>query len=295
MCAAALNTCYGRDKLILAVCDQRFSWGHMSTEAGWKMQTVHKRWRVMFAGPLSPMTALLDAVRTAVANSKATPFRQFGRECSRAYREERKRIIETEILAQYDIDSYAEYQQLKIKDRPFFDSITDRIRAEEEEWNLLFMGFDDYGRPHVFVITEYGKIQWCDAIGFAAIGTGAWTAQHSLARFGFHRFMPRAEATYGLLTAKFAAESADGVGETTGFMLLTAKDRIGKTVSGLSARDMGKIREAWKQMPRLPDKAVMDELERALRDSEREPRRRVDNPLRGYIKRSTARKAKREP
>jgi hypothetical protein len=293
MCAAGLNTCYGLEKTILAVGDRRFSWGVMSTEAGWKMQTVHRRWRVMFAGPLSPMTALIDAVKTAVASAKKTPFREFGRQCSLAYREERQRTIETEILARHDINTYAEYQQLKNTDRPFFDWITDEIRVEEEQWNLLFMGFDDSGRPHLFVITEYGRIQWCDSIGFATIGSGAWTGQNALARFGFNRFMTRAEATYGLLAAKFAAESADGVGETTGFALLTAKDKLGRMLSGLNEKDIEKVKTAWKGMAKIPNGVAAD-LERALTASVHEPKCKIDNPLTGYasVKRSSSRKSK---
>lgn len=293
ICAAALCTPYGGEKAILAVADQRFSWGITSTDAGWKMQTVHRRWFVMFSGPLSPMTAMIDALKTAVAGNRETPLRKFGRQCSRAYREERKQIIETDILAEYDLDSYAEYLTLKIKDRLLYDSITERIKKEEADWNLLFVGFDDIGRPHLFVITEYGKIQWCDAEGFAAIGSGAWTAHYSLARYGFRKFMSRGEVAYGLLAAKFAAESADGVGEATGFVLLTAKDKPGKSVAGLSVSDIGQTRASWKRMPKIPD-GTANYLEQALVQSYANVRQKLDDPLKGYIKRSRSRKSEPE-
>ncbi len=197
-------------------------------------------------------------------------------------------------MAEYDINSYAEYRDLKEGDRPLFDSITDKIRTEEQEWNLLFVGFDNVGRPHIFVITEYGKIQWCDAIGFATIGSGAWTAQNALARFGFNRFMQRGEAAFGLLAAKFASEAADAVGETTWFLQLSAGDPLGKTVAGISKNDIQKTKTAWKEMPKVPDGAA-GYLEEALTLSEQEPRRNIDDPLKGYITRSVSRKSKRVP
>ncbi|MGA9475340.1 MAG: hypothetical protein WBV36_22940, partial [Terriglobales bacterium] len=233
MCAAVINEEYNQTKVILAVNDTRFSWGNMSMDSGWKMQTVHRRWRVMFAGPVSPVTALIDAIKTEVASARTTPYRAFARQCAKAYREERKRLIESEILEERDIHSYAEYEALKDtgSSAALYEVIREKIKKEEEGWNLLFTGFDDIGKPHIFVITEYGKIQWCDLYAFAAIGSGAWLAHESLARFGYNRFMARSEAVYGLITAKFASEPADGVGRKhTGFMILKASDRLGRTV-----------------------------------------------------------------
>jgi hypothetical protein len=292
MCAAVISEERYRPKAILAVNDTRFSWGEMSMDSGWKMQTVHRRWRVMFSGPVSPMTVLIDAVRTAVAGLGETSYRAFGRQCARAYRDERKRIIESEILSEHDVNSYAEYEGLKSTDRPLFDALSEKIKKEEAEWNLLFMGFDDSGKPHIFVITEHGKIQWCDLFAFAAIGSGAWIAHHALARFGFNRFMERTVATYGLLTAKFASESADGVGKSTGFVTLKATDRLGRTVPGLNRKDVARVRAAWENIPRYR-KSAIDNLQKALAASEAEPRYKVDNPLKGYIKRSVSRKSKR--
>ncbi|MFI5095396.1 MAG: hypothetical protein ACHQIK_18330 [Candidatus Acidiferrales bacterium] len=292
ICAAGINQPYDSTKAIIAVSDRKFSWGVMSVDAGWKVQTIHPKWRVMFAGPLSPLVALIDAVKSSAANADRNSLRSFARLCSRAYREEREHIIETEILAEHDIDSYAEYQALrKSPDRELFDALTEKIKKQEEEWNLLFIGFDDAGRPHIFVITEYGKIQYCDAEGFAVIGSGAYNAQHVLSHSRFNRFMLRGEAAYCLLAAKFAAESADGVGETTAFMILKATDRLGRTVPGLNADDIEKIKDEWKAMPVFPQGAA-ERIETVLANHERELRIKVENPLKGF-KRSVSRKSKR--
>ena len=300
VCAAGINQLRrpGRvsEKSIMVVTDTKFSWGDMSTEAGWKMQTIHPRWRVLFAGPLSPLDALMDAVRTEVANVRNISLRPFARLCSRAYRTERKNIIETEILAEHDLDTYTEYQALKNSaiesDRVLFGLLGDKIKNEEQNWNLLFVGFDDTGRPHIFVITEFGKIQYCDTYGFAVIGSGCWPAQYTLGRFGFNKNLSRGEAAYALLAAKFAAESADGVGENTAFMMLKADDRMGRTVSGLNTDDIAAIKAKWNGLALIPSGAPQL-LEARIAQGEREPRIKIDNPLRGYLRRSMSRKLKR--
>jgi len=243
----------------------------------------------MYAGPVSPLVALQDAVKCATANADGDDLRSFARLCSNAYREERKHIIETEILAEYDLESYAEYQALKGSDQRLHEALTEKIRKAEEDWNLLFFGFDGADRPHIFVITEYGKIQYCDAEGFAAIGSGAWIAYAALSRLGFNRTLPRGEALYGMLAAKFSAESADGVGEETALLINSHTDRLGHTVPGLQPKDIAELKQEWKQLPRIPDGAA-DRLEGYIKTGESEDRRRVSNPLRGYIKRSGKRK-----
>ena len=163
---------------------------------------------------------------------------------------------------------------------------------QEQEWNLLFTGFDQTGRPHIFVITEFGKIQYCDTQAFAVIGSGTWAAQYTLTRSGFNKNLSRGDAAYALLAAKFAAESADGVGENTAFMIFKPTDQLGRTVSGLNATDIEKIKVAWKSSALIPV-GVSQTLESYIAESERESRRKIDNPLRGYLKRSASRRSKR--
>lgn|SRR5208282_1228498 len=291
ICVAGISQPYKAAKSIFAVSDTKFSWGVMSVDSGWKMHTIHRKWRVLFAGPVSPLVALVDAVKTAAANAKHNSLRPFARLCSRAYREEREHIIETDILAEHDLHSYAEYVALKDSDREFFEKVTEKIKKHEEEWNLLFLGFDDANRPHVFIITEYGKIQFCEAEAFGVIGSGSWNAHTALTRFGFNRFMRRGEAIYSLLAAKFEAESADGVGERTAFMILKASDRLGRTVPGLNGKDISTIKNEWKKLPKFPER-MPDTIEDFVAQSEREHQSKIENPLRGYIKRSASRKSK---
>jgi 20S proteasome alpha/beta subunit len=295
ICAAAINQTSESPHCIIAVCDRKLSVGQISAEGiAWKVQTIHPKWKVMGAGPTSPLVALTDAVKVAVASAKYENLRSFARLCSRAYREERQHIIETDILSEHDVNSYSEYQTLKSQDRTFFDALTAEIKKAEQEWNLLFLGFDKVDRPHLFVITEYGKIQYCDMEGFAAIGSGAWAFWAALSQFGFNRNIPRGQAMYGMLAAKFAAESAEGVGRQTVFMIVKPSDRLERMVPGLLPKDIKEVRAGWQELPRIPT-GMAGKIEGWVRETEAEPPLRVANPLKGYVKRVRPRNKKPRP
>ena len=173
--------------------------------------------------------------------------------CARAYREERKKIIEDEVLPDYDVPTYAEYIALKANDPTLFDAIGTKISEAEEGWNLLFCGFDNKRAPHLFVISGNGKIQYCDTPGFAAIGSGGWAAHVALASYPYTIYLDREEAAYCLLAAKFAAESAQGVGRDTVLHVLTPGNPYSTFLLNVD-----NIREQWKALPRIPDGAASE-------------------------------------
>ncbi len=255
LCTAGISSRDGKNRIIV-VCDQKvtFFGGHFSADGmALKVTMVHANWSVMFAGDNSTLVPLVDAVQVTARKSKRNTLRQFARLCSRVYREERKKIIETDILSKYDISTYQEYVDLKKTDVDLYGAITKEIERMEEDWHLLFFGFDKEGKPHVFVITEYGKIQFCDIEGFAAIGSGAWAAIMGLALVGYRHVQSFEESLYRLLVAKFIAEeSADGVGEATLVAVLEG-EHSATTALLMSAQDVKALREEWKQRPRIPD------------------------------------------
>jgi hypothetical protein len=217
----------------------------------------------MFVGENSSLVALIDAVKERVENVKENTLRSFALLCSKAYRLERRTIVETKILAKYDIDSYADYLGLKNSDRTFFDAIAKEIEKTEENWHLLFCGFDKKNSPHIFVISEFGRIQYCDIEGFAAIGSGAWAAVIALSSFPFNRRMKIGEAIFAMLAAKYTAEeTADGVGAETVFVVLRPSPPP-EGVPGISQKSIRLFRKKWKTLPKIP-KGAGQELERDL-------------------------------
>jgi len=258
ICAAGINS--GK---IIAVKDMKLSYfgGSISSEGVlWKQRKVNSQWQVMFSGDISTLTPMLDAIEEAGRHSKEKGLRQFARLCASAYREERKRIIEDEVLSDYDLSTYAEYLALKTGDPNLFDAIGTQIRDAEEGWHLLFCGFDSKRKPHLFVISGRGKIQYCDTPGFAAIGSGGYAAHIALATYPYSPNLGMSEAAYCLLAAKFAAEAAEGVGEETYLHVLGPGEELSSFVMGAT---IDSVREKWRNLPRIPDGAA-DEIKTEL-------------------------------
>jgi hypothetical protein len=185
---------------------------------------------------------------------------------------ERIRMIETGILPDYDVDDYSEFRKLRTTDSAYYNTINKIIVASEENWNLLFSGFDRDGNPHIFIISERGKITYCDIQRYGAIGTGAFAASLWLSMLGFGRRNKSAPTTNetvvgisrgvaSVLTAKFFSETAPEVGQTT-IGVITRPFQIGAALleDGLTET----VRTAWNALPKLPDAAVMDPIEREL-------------------------------
>jgi hypothetical protein len=233
LCAAGIS--YDEKPSIVLICDKKVSFfgGHFAGEnIALKVTTIHESWSVMFAGENSPLVPLVDAIKSSAWRSSQNTLRKFARLCSALYRGERKKIIETDILSKYDISSYGEYRALLKTDSSLYDAITKDIETMEEQWNLLFFGYDKNGQPHVFVITEYGKIQFCDIEGFAAIGSGAWAAVMTLALLRYNQRKGLGDCVYRLLAAKFTAEqTADGVGEDTLIAVMNGKHTLYPSLS----------------------------------------------------------------
>jgi hypothetical protein len=262
ICAAGIN-----QLKIIAVKDMKLSFfgGTISSEGvAWKQRMINSQWQVMFSGDVSTLTPMLDAIVEAVKKAKQKGLRHFARLCAHAYRAEREKIIEDEVLPDYDLSTYADYLALKTTDPSLFDAIGTKITDAEEGWHLLFCGFDDKHVPHLFVLSGRGKIQYCDTPGFAAIGSGGWAASVALASYPYRTGMDRGEAAYCLLAAKFAAESAEGVGKETILQVLEPGEPLSSFIFDKTISD---VRDKWHTLPRIPDNAA-DEIEAALKKND---------------------------
>jgi hypothetical protein len=220
-------------------------------DAATKLVRIHADWIAMISGELSPMVPIVDMIKQKVSAIQSVTLRHFALACSDAYREERKHIIENEVLVDYEVDTYTDYRSLRSSNKELFDEITKTIQTKEEGWSLLIAGFDKDEEPHLFVISERGKIQYCDITGFAAIGSGQWRALVELSTFRFNRNLTLTEATYGVMTAKYAAESASGVGESTIIAFLKPKQK--ELVEFPEDEEFDFKYNYWRNLPRIPE------------------------------------------
>lgn len=255
VCIAGINHS-NLQPYIIAACDRKISFfgGWAASEGlAMKMAGINKNWTVMFSGPVSTATALVDAIVQRTQNLKPMGFRKFARLCREAYRQERRLLIESEVLGDYDIDTYAEFSGLAKSDPQWYAKVHEEVKRVESEWGLLFAGFDKTRKAHVFTITENGKISFWDEEGFAAIGSGAWRALLSLSSYPLKRKLPLSEAIFGVAAAKFSAEMADGVGEET---VLTILEPSADASPVFPDHTINKLRDMWIKLPRFPEGAT---------------------------------------
>ena len=137
----------------------------------------------------------------------------------------------------------------------------------DENLNALFVGFRA-NEPHLFVISGPGNITYCDAQGYAAIGSGAFAAQMSLERHPYDRNKPMAECIYAVIAAKFAAESADGVGPDSAVYVYNSKARQKMRTLSLKPERLEELKQQWKDLPKIPI-GVVNDLEIVYRSPKR--------------------------
>lgn len=113
--------------------------------------------------------------------------------------------------------------------------------------DLLGYGFDANGFPHIFDVLNPGIATNHDLLGYAVIGSGSYMATAALRR----KKMPyhRNSVIYRLLEAKFSAETASGVGDSTTLFTMSPEGKDNSIGYG----SIGKIRDVWKALLELPE------------------------------------------
>jgi hypothetical protein len=217
----------------------------------------------MFAGAVEETNLILKAVTKSLAKLRNTPYEKVVKHCQQTYVNMRKTLIETQILPEFDIRTYREFKELEADDEALYLQINEKIKSAEEDWNLLFAGFDDSRTPHLFVIYGPGKVQYCDHQKYAAIGSGSVAALFWLAYFGYHPQRPLGELLFGEISAKLYAERARDVGEST--VVSTIKSDI-PALFHFSASDIDRVKTYWKNLPKF-DISIAKEFERHMDDS----------------------------
>src|SRR5205823_14077859 len=94
-----------------------------------------------------------------------------------------------------------------------YEELHSEIRSLRLGCDVSGYGFDS--RAHIVRVSEPGKITFENEIGFAAIGSGWYSAISTLFFHSVSRSDDVWEVLYHVLEAKFMAESAPGVGMDT--------------------------------------------------------------------------------
>ncbi|HTB62254.1 MAG TPA: hypothetical protein VK737_01590 [Opitutales bacterium] len=137
------------------------------------------------------------------------------------YNKIRNQNIENGILKPLGLDHKTFILQQKNLDRDFIEKIHQQIGVYEMPIiSAIITGVDDIG-PHIYVVENGSSngseilLRCYDAIGFAAIGSGARHAETVFMSSGHHRFASSGMTSFLCYRAKKLSEIAPGVGQGT--------------------------------------------------------------------------------
>ena len=215
-----------------------------------KVDPLYYHWFSQFAANnVSAVLPVYAAIRKTT--ERITAVTEVAGMCKTAYKEQRMQRIEDEVLAKYGMT----WEELKsggrerLSDRDF-QILTERIRGFDLDIELLISGFDEEWEPHIFTVCNPGTADYYDKLGFWAIGSGQSNALAALFSSRYKTEAPLEECISHVLSAKFAAESAQGVGQSTYILIYNDDDDVLLLPDSLENR----IKSEWKKLPKIPTK-----------------------------------------
>jgi hypothetical protein len=230
-----------------------------------KTQKIDRTWRAMFSGSdISPVMPILERVTKRVSPTPAVDEIKF------AFKEEYAGHVrskaETQVLSVfgYSVETFRN-EGLKKLGPTLFSQLFYEIKNVSMDLEFLVFGFD--GKAHVFTVSHPGAVSDYGVPGFWSIGNGCTSALGMLYNIGHKGFLSPQRALYNLCAAKFASESAAGVGKGT-FALVFRGDGM---VTSMVTPDLEPIRTLWEAegRPRVPASAE-SAADQAMREGERQ-------------------------
>jgi len=256
VCIAAVHEESARSSIFL-ICDRRISLfsGWFSQDGNAKYTQVHRDWFGMFAGGVEETNLMLREVNKSLDQLHSVPFERVVDRSRSAYAKVRKRLIETQILPEFEILTYKAFKTLQRSDEALYLTIKEKVIKAEENWNLLFAGFDNNREPHIFVISGPGNVEYCDKQRYGAIGTGAFAALVWLSFCGYHSRKHKGTQLFNVMAAKFFAEKASDVGQTSVVSLVNSDMNA---IFHFDDVEVSKVRAAWESLPRESNDAAKE-------------------------------------
>jgi len=244
VCIAAVC---GSPATLIMSSDHMISMGsHWSADGlAMKIDSVGVGWFSQFSAEnMSPVTPIHEVLR----KSSQTTMGQVSSNVKKAYHEQRLVQIQDEILNLYGLswEDFLTKGKDLLTERDF-EQVIDKIASYDLGLELLMSGFDNEG-PHVFSVSNPGKCDFYDKLGFAAIGSGSTLALASLFTSTYKRTDPLETCILKVLCAKFSAESASGVGSDT-FVSMYSPER---GLMWLDYETLCDAKEEWASLPRIP-------------------------------------------
>lgn len=239
-----------------------------------KTSGITNNWDVLFSGrDIGLVTPIVQEAERLMLQQKPKDqsLRLAMESFTKAFKDELKKKAEQEVLGRFGLDME---MFLKNGRRTFtasiFDGLCRDILGITIDCELMIYGFDSFGSPHIFTVSNPGIAECRDEVGFWAIGSGSHSAIAALLSRPHMASASLALGIYRVCEAKFFAESAVGVGENTVLIVHEAEQQPDifstmRKVAILGESDIGAIRKGWEESgrPRIPE-GISEKIEALL-------------------------------
>jgi len=214
-----------KSKSLILGADKMLGIGVIETEPEiTKILDLHKNWKVLFAGEVTPVSDIVDRARLTLAGEPAPNLDAVITAIQASYEKKRQNDADDMYLTPrgWTHREFIDKGNSLLPDTLYAD-IEDKLAKYELEIQLIVAGFDSSGIGHIFCVdseVRRGIPQRCDISGFCAIGGGAIGGSYMM---HFRKCSPQMrvrEALYYCLEAKWFGEHAGSVGLRTDVVIL---------------------------------------------------------------------------
>ncbi len=220
-----------------------------------KSLKIGRHWCALYAGDPSCALSIVTRADDEIRKGADESIRTVQGVVKESYREELQQQITDRFLSRYNltIDQFRKTGRRQFGDEEFA-KLNAPIREFSLKTSFLVCGTGDMF-PHIVSINSPGgHIVNHDQLGYWAIGTGARIALSALAGRPLGG-LPLSDLIYRVAEAKFAAETAHGVGPRTLITLL--RNRVNKTIYSPHTEQ---LKDVWKRKRREPAPAKAVEI-----------------------------------
>jgi hypothetical protein len=267
--------------IIVTVSDRSLSHGDLvpASDDTLKAYQLWNSWGLLYsANDIGPVPGIVSAVRTELHPVRENLTVEVVREAFRkAWRKSATERAADRYLARLGFSSIEHFRQIGFHElgEAEFARLSQKIETFDPEISFLVYGFDQdvAHQAHIFEVNTPNDgrdlITDDDIQGFGVIGSGLWPALGVLKSRSVGGLHEADEVAYALCEAKFAAESASGVGKATTIM---AFSRSGKNVQFTPA-EIEQIRGIWEETRKqiVPDDAstlLLNKLNKLISDED---------------------------
>lgn len=253
VCIAA--TCDLISRLVL-VSDSKMSGPNDSSYGARKMALINEAgpWMAMCAAEdLSLFITLVDDIKAVLGDGDKS-VEQVERACENGYSRLLSRRVRQEILFPYGMTRTQFFAAGQAKFGSAFHTIRKAIEklAKDLGISLLVTGFDVQGRMHLIEVFANGVTRRVDQCSYHAIGSGDFLALSVLRRMSWFALdTDLGPILYRILSAKFAAESAEGVGDKFTAAVVVARGHDAMH-SWVPAEIVEEARKHWEEQISAP-------------------------------------------